>query len=114
MTVLLSYFIYLQLFKESMKDTFYIVLLLAFVMVGEAIGNALLWYQHENQCLVDAEPDGETEKEGKEKEAKKKLQIMLQNNMFACFMSQAQSNYLHLDISQQASREIVTPPPRVS
>ncbi len=97
-----------------MKSPLYIVILIAFVLVGEAIGNALLWHQHENLCLVDGELESEAEKECKEKEAKKKLQINLQNSSLVCFNSLAFNNYTHLNISQQVSRDVMTPPPRLS
>lgn len=93
-----------------MKKSIYIVFLLTFLLAGEAIVDSIM-LKHHDICLLDSCADGETEKDSNENEFNSKLQIKLSEihtNVFPC---QNQNVFSHLRISQQISREILTPPP---
>ncbi len=94
-----------------MKNNLFIAIFLSFVLTGEAIGCALLYSQHE-ACLVDLGLDGEAEKDAQEKDTKNKLQIKLAPKAREVRGFPYQNVYNHLDISQQVSKEVVTPPPK--
>ena len=95
---------------KYMKNSLFIVILLTFVIAGEAIGNALL-DQHYDICLLDSGADGETETDSKENDSNQNLQIKTDYRIAVQHAYLKQDIFLHIDISQQASREVVTPPP---
>ncbi len=99
-----------------MKNSIVIILLLTSTLAIEAIGSALLYHQNDI-CLFDTGFDGETEKENnesKEEKTKTKLNIRLLQTAENLTYFQNQSVFTQNIISNQISREVVTPPPEFS